>query len=255
MKRRIFLQGCTLAVPGIAAAQSVPEGTAPEGSFDLRTLETTNLLELRSRIVNETGTASPLVEEIDTALALLENAPNGVAPLKIGEYFWNLHAGLLNTDDKPMLEYYAKEWPVRANPLIVGFFKATDYGKPSGDTTAWCAAFVNWVLVRAAIGKVVSPEPTRSAASSSFRNWGDEAVNPIEGDIAVFRNTAGDPNFGHVAFFLQYNEDKSHVLILGGNQRPSNKSNTGEVNKSWFPVKGRSQVLHSIRSAGWLHAI
>ena len=253
MKRRLFLQVGALAAPSVVLAQSLPAGTLPDDTFDLRSLETTNLLEIRSLIVNETGTANPRVEEIDTALEILERAPTGVTPLSIAEYFWNLHAGLLNTDDQPMLEYYAKEWPVRANPLIVGFFKATNYGKPSGDTTPWCAAFINWVLDRAASGKTVAPGPTRSAASKSFRSWGKDTKNPNPGDIAVFRNTKGDPNFGHVAFFLQYDDNKSHVLILGGNQRPSNRNNTGEINRRWFPVVGRTQVLDSIRTADWIH--
>jgi uncharacterized protein (TIGR02594 family) len=164
-----------------------------------------------------------------------------------------------------LLDYYAREWPVRANPLIVGFFAATDYGMPSGDTTAWCAAFINWVLERSANDKTVVPMPTRSAASKSFRNWGqvtsgktqatsgETELRPRKGDIAVFRNTTGNTNHGHVAFFVEFNASRTHLLILGGNQLPKDKNNTGEINMKWFPVEGKTQVLDSIRTADWLH--
>jgi hypothetical protein len=117
---------------------------------------------------------------------------------------------------------------------------------------------VNWVLERSANGKTVAPKPTREAASKSFRNWGGAAggegePSPKKGDIAVFRNTKGDTNKGHVAFFVEFNANGTHLLILGGNQLPTDKSNTGEINMKWFPVKGKSQVLDSIRTAPWLH--
>ncbi len=264
MKRRNFLQLGALAVPSVALGQVLPD-VLPQSGFDLRSLKSTNVLDLRSGYVNQTGRDSPQVQEVDTALDILEKAPSGIPPFRIAEYFWNLKSGLYNTDEQPNLDYYAREWPVRANPLIVGFFAATDYGRPSGDTTAWCSAFVNWVLERSANGKTVAPMPTRSAASNSFRNWGqvtsgktqatsgETGLIPRKGDIAVFRNTTGNTNSGHVAFFVEFNASRTHLLILGGNQLPKDKSNTGEINMKWFPVDGKTQVLDSIRTADWLH--
>ena len=257
MKRRNFLQLGALAVPSVALGQVLPD-VLPQSGFDLRSLPSTNVLDLRSDYVIQTGKDSPQVQEVDTALDILEKAPSGIPPFRIAEYFWNLKSGLYNTDQQPNLDYYAREWPVRANPLIVGFFKATDYSKPSGDITPWCAAFVNWVLERSANGKTVAPKPTRKAGSKSFRDWGDAAwgegdSSPKKGDIAVFRNTKGDTDQGHVAFFVEFNASRTHLLILGGNQLPKDKSNTGEINMKWYPVEGKTQVLDSIRTAKWLH--
>src|SRR5437763_10958974 len=62
--------------------------------------------------------------------------------------------------------------PTYANPVIVAFFLATNL-KPAGDTTAWCAAFVNWCLQRAGL------PTTKSASSQSFVNqdWGQVVWN------------------------------------------------------------------------------
>ena len=147
---------------------------------------------------------------------------------------------------------YAREWPEIWNPVIVEFFSST-HTKPSGDVTPWCAAFVNWCILRAKSDRTPSSSlsnGSRSASSGSFRSWG-EKIHPNAtadlGDVVVFERT--DPilsakGFGHVGFYLQQTDDLIHVL--GGNQLDA-KLGYGSVNKKWFKKRGSLLKLHSIR--------
>src|SRR6202022_1898557 len=134
-------------------------------------------------------------------------SPYGVGPIDVAQYFLAVGAGAYGQSYRSFI----REWPIRANPLIFHFFSST-LTKPEGDTTAWCAAFVNWCLLRARataseeIGKSpgffsVSGKPfsdeniqnhsTNSASSGSFRCW-DEVSPPKRGDIVVFKNSGTD---------------------------------------------------------------
>lgn len=184
------------------------------------------------------GTAPPTVNEIDRAYDILVNAPIGGAPIDVAQYFLSLGAGAYGADYRP----FAREWPVRANPVIMHFFSSTQT-KPEGDVTAWCAAFMNWCLLRShaataeeigqtGTGYVKKGKPfttnnlkrysTNSAASGSFRCW-DPITAPKRGDIVVFRNIGTDnlteacQGTGHVAFFVK-NPSPGVVQVLGGNQ-------------------------------------
>lgn len=111
------------------------------------------------------------------------------------------------------------------NSRIEEYFTATSY-HASDDETPWCAAFTNWVLMKAGIAR------TESAAALSFKKWGMEVKQPKYGDIAVFNRGGGK---GHVGFFVGY--DKSgRIGVLGGNQND-------EVNISWF----NSDISHMFR--------
>jgi uncharacterized protein (TIGR02594 family) len=160
----------------------------------------------------------PDAPEWQDAKKILEDAPTGVVPYQIAEYFIT-----------QVPEKYQEAWPqpdpshpTYANPVIVAFFLATNL-KPAGDTTAWCAAFVNWCLHRAGL------PTTKSASSQSFVNqdWGQvvwskaDGPRPIaaqQGDVAVFRRRS-DPAHGHVCFFKQISTQQArHIDVLGGNQ-------------------------------------
>jgi uncharacterized protein (TIGR02594 family) len=153
-----------------------------------------------------TGDSPPRFGEISKAFGLLYNAPRGQVPLEVARYFQTLPDK--NQDGSP----YNAEWPVKANPVIVGFFSMTNTTPSSGDQTSWCAAFLNFCLV--ASGR----EMTFSALSGSFRRYRTATETPKEGDIVVFTNTgpSGAQGFGHVAFFLS--KDSSGITVLGGNQ-------------------------------------
>lgn len=184
------------------------------------------------------GTAPPKAEELDAAYDLMINAPFGGAPIDVAQYFLAVGAGAYGEALRP----YAREWPVRANPLIMHFFTSTQT-KPEGDVTAWCAAFVNWCLLRAHAtsadeignvstgpikkGKPFSPDnlkrfSTNSASSGSFRCW-DAITTPQRGDLTVFRDAGTDDmtkaclGTGHVAFFVKV-PSTGWVQVLGGNQ-------------------------------------
>jgi uncharacterized protein (TIGR02594 family) len=145
------------------------------------------------------------------AFKILDAAPTGTVPFRVALYF---------KENVP--SRFQEAWPESdANPVIVKFFydlKQT----PAGDTTPWCAAFVNWCLSRSAI------KGTNSAASQSFidQKWGNEIWKAgdgtpsvaKQGDIVVFKHRS-NPAKGHVAFFNRMDPRQSgHIEVLGGNQ-------------------------------------
>lgn len=165
------------------------------------------------------GSATPTSEEESTALDIVACAPYGIEPYQVAQYFYDVGQGKYEAAWKP----YAREWPVRANPVIVEFFRATKT-KPAGDTTPWCAAFVNWCIARGnssngVIGDSELKLTSQSALSGSFRCW--DKGEPKVGDIAVFAQSGtsgeGCSGKGHVGFFIGKTADGS-LRVLGGNQ-------------------------------------
>jgi uncharacterized protein (TIGR02594 family) len=177
------------------------------------------------------GIQTPLKEEIEKADALLAASPASQTPLAVMQYFASL------TDRNDDGEYYNAGWRTRWNPVIVRFFSATNYGKPTGDTTAWCAASLNWCLKQSGF-----QHGTNSAASASFRNAPGKTNAPQPGDIAVFRDR-GDADHGHVALFLKQNADQ--VQVIGGNQ--TDTSGHHAVCAKWIAKNG-GLILHSFHS-------
>ncbi len=99
-----------------------------------------------------------------------------------------------------------------SNPRIVEYHQATSL-RAQDDRTAWCAAFVSWVLEQAGI------HSTRSALAKSYLDWGSALDHPRVGAITVLHRGSGAPSShgpGHVGFFL---EDRGEsIVLLGGNQ-------------------------------------
>ncbi|WP_420360013.1 CHAP domain-containing protein [Agrobacterium vitis] len=96
----------------------------------------------------------------------------------------------------------------------MAFFAATKTAPYQGDETAWCAAFVCWVLKHC--GKAYSND----AGSRSFRSFAPlpATTTPVVGDLVVFKHLS-HPSQGHVAFFDGFADDaKTKVWCLGGNQ-------------------------------------
>lgn len=195
----------------------------------------------------ETGTAPATNHEERIALEIVNNAPTNCTPIDVALYYLSVGQGNYGKEKIP----YITAWPVRWNPVIVNFFKATKL-KPSGDTTAWCAAFVNYCLMRASMNKNPIPnssERTKSAAAKSFRSWGRETMSPSPGDIVVFKNK-NDPSYGHVGFFLKDMGDK--ILVIGGNQFEGNPVRH-TINRKLIPKNGSVLVFHSYRTEEQLH--
>lgn len=96
------------------------------------------------------------------------------------------------------------------NPQVLKYFKEIGHKWVKDDETAWCAAFVNWCLVKAA--KI----QTGSLAARSFLKYGVSTKKPQLGDLVVFWRGSKDGAEGHVAFYIA--ESKNSVYVLGGNQ-------------------------------------
>jgi uncharacterized protein (TIGR02594 family) len=175
------------------------------------------------------GADQPLSEEIAAANTILANAPTS-SPRAVIDYFEALP--YVNKDG----EAYNAGWKNRWNPVIVAFFTETNT-TPEGDTTAWCAAFLNWCLARAGYNG-----GTNSAASASFRFAPGQTNAPSVGDIIVFRAPTNICK-GHVGLVLASNPSAGQLLVLGGNQK--NAAGHHAVNKLWLPAQSSNLVLHS----------
>lgn len=212
------------------------------------------------------GTARPSQKESDVANAIIAAAPKKVPPIEVAGFLLDVASGKYGKDWQP----YTRAWPVDAdaNPLILNFFQRTNT-TPVGDQTAWCAAFVNWCLFQAHGMPYPSQftPPTKSAASASFRTWGQTVLRfdapsstlsgsgtPRTGDLAVFQDLKAsgqpDPYHGHVAFFVSMNAGA--VTVLGGNQFEGHPV-VHAINVKTLPPKSSLQ-LHSIRTDESLHS-
>jgi CHAP domain len=212
--------------------------------------------------VSVQGTLQPSLQENEIASEIIKavDSSGKVRPIEVAGFLLDVARGKYGDDWRP----YTRAWPVdaHANPLILDFFRATKT-HPVGDTTAWCAAFINWCILKGHKGSV--PEGgspgTSSAASSSFREWGtgvltyDNASSsllgssqPRAGDLAVFaevrQDGSLDPIHGHVGFFLDM--DSARVRVLGGNQFEGHPI-VHAINVKWIPKNGFLR-LHSIRT-------
>ncbi|HBS5429139.1 TPA: CHAP domain-containing protein [Klebsiella variicola subsp. variicola] len=195
----------------------------------------------------EYGTYPAYDIEITRGNKILANSPVNCKPIDVALYFLSIGQGDFGKENIP----YVTAWPVRSNPVIKGFFEFTKQ-KPQGDTTAWCAAFMNFCLIKSSINRTLpanSSEPTRSAASKSFRTWGKETTSPKPGDIVVFVNKV-DSSHGHVGFFLAEQGEK--ILVLGGNQFEG-KPVRHTINRKLIPKNGSVLKLHSYRTEDQLH--
>jgi TIGR02594 family protein len=97
-----------------------------------------------------------------------------------------------------------------SNPIVLKYFKEIGFKWINDDDTPWCAAFLNWVLLKA--GKI----GTGSLSARSFLKYGMATKLPQIGDIVVLWRTTKDSPFGHVGFYIT--ETEKDIYILGGNQ-------------------------------------
>jgi len=170
------------------------------------------------------GSKDPTTEMQILANGILDNAPSGPRPIDVAEYFLS----------KSVDSHYVEQWPSHDswNPVIVRFFEATGL-KVSNDMVPWCAAFINWCLVRS------GRNGSNSASSQSFLNEKFKKTDdPTEGDLIVlafFEAATSKPTgLGHVAFLLGPPQ-QGIVEVLGGNQSKSGKSSV--ICRTKFPLK------------------
>jgi uncharacterized protein (TIGR02594 family) len=120
----------------------------------------------------------------------------------------------------------------RANPRIVEYLAETalrTHRMGATDETAWCSAFMCWVMERAGIR---SP---RSAAARDWLKWGTPIDTPRLGCVVVLdRKDPRNPRAAHVALYARRGLPVGTELeLLGGNQRPT----TGQVSVAPYEAK------------------
>jgi uncharacterized protein (TIGR02594 family) len=108
------------------------------------------------------------------------------------------------------------------NPEVIKYFKELGYkGKQLKDETAWCSAFVNWVL------KMSDAPYTGKLDARSWLEIGMETKSPQLGDVVVFWRDSKNGWKGHVGFYI--NQVGDEIFVLGGNQ-------DNQVNISSYPA-------------------
>ncbi|MDX0200946.1 CHAP domain-containing protein [Sinorhizobium meliloti] len=213
------------------------------------------LEEYRANLEALTGAQNPFEAEIRLGKKLLEDISSDQTPYQIAFRFHQWRQGLVGATDKEKRQYsyYTREWPIRGNPIIMGYFDATGLRTPEGDTTYWCAAFVSWCIQKSREnkrdnGRVWPYE--RGAGSAAYRTWGKDVIrelnsSPMTGDLAVFQHQR-TPWRGHVGFVHEVNG--TAIRVLGGNQGAQNDFNGGEVNISKFSTQPAGSLkFHSFR--------
>ncbi|RWN62419.1 CHAP domain-containing protein [Mesorhizobium sp.] len=201
-----------------------------------------------------TGPENPFKSERKRAAELLlemdKFSEQGKSPFQIAEHFLAWRKGNVENDsatDRKDRQYYTREWPVRGNPVIMGFFDATGFRTPSGDTTYWCAAFVSDCIKRSLMSRSIKDRLwpyNQGAASAAYRSFGNSVDTPQQGDLVVFRNS-GEAWRGHIGFV--YGIEGNVIRVLGGNQGAQNEYNGGEVNVSAFNQNSARLKFHSFR--------
>lgn len=108
-----------------------------------------------------------------------------------------------------------------SNPMILRW--ARDIGVPAWyekDEQAWCAVFVNRILLACQLP--MSGGGFTLLRAASFTTWGQSMLGgPVPGAIMVFNRDGGS----HVGFYVGENAD--YYRILGGNQGNA-------VSETWF---------------------
>jgi len=177
------------------------------------------------------GGSTPPPDAVSRATEIIEATPVGPYPIDVAQSFVNRFYA-----EQPAL---ISQWPdpMPWNPLIVDFFSATD-DHVANDMVPWCAAFVNWCLVRA--GRKGSGD----SSSQSFLSASFSSISvPRAGDLVVFTcyDLLGkDLGIGHVAF-LRAVPSGDAIHVVGGNQSLDGHSSI--ICERDYPVACRTSRL------------
>ena len=135
------------------------------------------------------------------------------------------------------------------NPRVLRYYADAGHPEIDNDEVAWCSAFVGAMLERS--GRPCS----KSLAARSYLQWGKKLSKPKIGCVVVF--SRGNPRGwqGHVGFYA--GETKTHILVLGGNQR--NQVSVAKYPKSRLlgyrqPVTGMNSRTYAAAGVGVLGA-
>ena len=127
-----------------------------------------------------------------------------------------------------IMEQGVQEWAQGDNPRIIEYLRSC--GLPASllkDETAWCAAFVNWCILRSGY------KPQGSAKVSDWWSWG-RPVAATYGAIVITQSlTVDQASSGHIGFL--HAMDATNVWLLSGNSK-------NQVRISAYP---RSKLIHN----------
>ena len=231
LSRRLLLSMTPAVLPVVRAfAQPVLGVFGEDLVFD----QLTNPLIPSLNSPGKFGFSKPTQEQIEKANEALNGTPKDQHPIDIAESFIMRYAA---SDPERISQWPA---PQTWNPLIVEFFKATSL-RVNNDMVDWCAAFVNWCIVRN------NKAGTNSAGSQSFITSGKfiKTKTPRNGDLAVFTcyDAARGKNLGigHVGFF-KADLGQERIRIVAGNQAKDRHSSI--ISEADFSTKPFSVKRH-----------
>jgi uncharacterized protein (TIGR02594 family) len=116
------------------------------------------------------------------------------------------------------------------NPIILNWAREINLDKVyNSDEIPWCGLYIAYICKMAGLDVVSKP-----LWALSWSTWGNEAKEPMLGDILTFKRDGG----GHVGLYI--GEDRTHYHVLGGNQ--NNQVNVMRIAKS---------RLHQARRTAW----
>ena len=95
---------------------------------------------------------------------------------------------------------------------VLQYFAEIGHKWVNDDETPWCAAFANWVCLKAMV------EDTKKLNARSFLDIGTpvELKDAEPGDVVIFWRGSKTSAQGHVAFYVD--QDATRVCVVGGNQ-------------------------------------
>lgn len=127
-----------------------------------------------------------------------------------------------------IMEQGVQEWANGDNPRILEYLKSCGIsGSLLKDETAWCAAFVNWCVLRSGY------QPKGSAKVSDWWSWG-RPVAATYGAICILQPlTVDQASSGHIGFL--HAQDATNVWLLSGNSK-------NQVRISAYP---KSKLIHN----------
>lgn len=97
-----------------------------------------------------------------------------------------------------------------ANTRVLRYFKEIGHSWVQDDEVAWCAAFINWCLLKAGY------QHNGSLLARSFLSYGSETNTPELGDLVVLWRISRNSPYGHTGFYIS--ETLNEIYVLGGNQ-------------------------------------
>jgi uncharacterized protein (TIGR02594 family) len=98
------------------------------------------------------------------------------------------------------------------NNIIVSWFKELGFPEIKDDETAWCSLTINIMARR------LSLTHTGRLDARSWMQVGKEITDPKIGHIVVYWRESISGWKGHVGLFAGFNENKTAIMTLGGNQ-------------------------------------